>query len=106
MLLGRVEEVESVLDLLHADRILVGVVLEDELLEVEERPLVVDLLANLHERAPGVLGGETSALGALSSLDDVLDFEDLLEDGGGEDLPFTSLAFPSMPLSRLQLTSF
>lgn len=86
VLLGGVEEVESVLDLSDRDGILVGVVLEDELLEVQESTLVVDLLANLNEGAPGVLGGETSALGALRSLDHVLDLEDLLKDGGREDL--------------------
>lgn len=86
MLLGGVEEVESIFDLGDRDGILVGVVLEDELLEVQESTLVVDLLANLDEGAPGVLGGETSALRALGSLNDVLDLEDLLKDSGREDL--------------------
>lgn len=86
MLLRRVEEIESVLDLLDTDGILVGIVLENELLKVQESTLVVDLLSDLDECSPGVLGGETSALGALSSLNDVLDLEDLLQDGRREDL--------------------
>lgn len=86
VLLRRVEEVESILDLLNTDGIFVGVVLEDELLEVQESTLVVDLLSDLDECSPGVLGGETGALGALGSLDDVLDLEDLLQDGRREDL--------------------
>lgn len=86
MLFGGVKEIESVLDFLYADRVLVGVVLKDELLEVQERSLVVDLLSDLNQRTPGVLGGETSALGTLGALDDVLDLENLLEDCGGEDL--------------------
>jgi hypothetical protein len=86
VLLGRVEEVESILDLGYRNGILVGVVLEDELLKVQESTLVVHLLANLDEGAPGVLGGETCALGALRSLNHVLDLKDLLEDGGREDL--------------------
>lgn len=118
MLLGRIKEVKSVLDFLDTDRVLVGVVLEDELLEIQERPLVVDLLADLDERTPRVLGGETSALGTLSSLNEVLDFEDLLEDGGGEHLrrrararvslrwPYTTgLFFPATRCTR-RLASF
>lgn len=86
VLLRGVEKVETVLDLLDTDRVLVGVVLQDELLEVEEGALVVDLLADLDERSPSVLRGETGALGALRALDDVLDLEDLLQNGGREDL--------------------
>lgn len=81
MLLRGVEEVETVLDFRDADRVLVGIVLQNQLLEVQERPLVVDLLANLNQRAPGVLGGEPSAFRALRTLNDVFDFEYLLQDG-------------------------
>jgi hypothetical protein len=60
--------------------------LEDQLLEVKERPLVVDFLSDLNHRSPGVLRRQSGALGALRTGDDVLDFEDLLQNGGGEDL--------------------
>lgn len=86
VLLGRIEEVEAVLDLLHRDGVLVGVVLEDELLEVEERPLVVDLLSHLDKRAPRVLGRQTRALRALRTLDEVLDLKNLLQNRRREDL--------------------
>lgn len=82
MLLRRIEEIETILDLLHADRILVRVVLQNELLEVEESALVIDLLAHLNQRFPGVLGCQSSAFRALRSLDHVLDLEDLLQNRG------------------------
>lgn len=86
VLLGRVEKVETVLDLGDLKRVLVDAVLEDELLEVQERALVVDLLPDLDERAPGVLCGESRALGALGADNDILDLEDLLQDCRREDL--------------------
>jgi hypothetical protein len=66
--------------------VLVGVMTKDQLLEEEEGPLVVDLLTDLDGRLPHVLGGKSSAVWALTVGDDVLDLEDLLEDGIGEDL--------------------
>lgn len=86
MLLAREEKVETVLDFGDLERVLVHAVLEDELLEVQERPLVVDFLSDLDEGTPGVLGGQPRALLALSALDDVLDLEDLLQNRSREDL--------------------
>ena len=91
VLLRRVEEIESVLDFLHRNRILVGVVLKDELLEVQESTLVVDLLSHLDERSPGVLGGQSSTFWTLRSGDGVFDFEDLLQNRRGEHLATSSL---------------
>ena len=63
-----------------------GVMSQNQLFQEQERPLVVDLLSNLNRSLPHVLRGESSAVGALSVGNDVLDLEDLLEDGRGEDL--------------------
>ena len=86
VLLAREEKVETVLDFGDLEGVLVHAVLEDELLEVQERPLVVDFLSDLDEGAPGVLGGQPRALLALGALDDVLDLEDLLQNRSREDL--------------------
>lgn len=50
------EEIEAIFDFFDADSVFVCAVFEDELFEVEERPFVVDFLADLDERFPGVLG--------------------------------------------------
>lgn len=86
VLLAREEKVETVLDFGDLEGILVHAVLEDELLEVQERPLVVDFLSDLDEGTPGVLGGQPRALLALGALDDVFDLEDLLQNRSREDL--------------------
>lgn len=86
VLLAREEKVETVLDFGDLESVLVHAVLEDELLEVQERPLVVDFLSDLDEGTPGVLGGQPRALLALGALDDVLDLEDLLQHCSREDL--------------------
>ena len=80
-----VEEVEAVAHLLHRDRILLRAVLEDELLEEEERPFVWNLLSDLYQSFPGVLRGKLRAVGALAVLDEVLNLEYLFEDCRGED---------------------
>lgn len=81
-----VEEIQPVLHLLHRDRILLCSVLQDELFEVQERPFVRNFLSDLDERLPGVLRCELRAVRALAILDEVLDLEDLFEDGVGKDL--------------------
>jgi hypothetical protein len=61
-------------------------VLENELLEVEEGSLVVDLLSDLYDGAPGVFRCELCAVRALRVGDDELDLKDLLQDSRREDL--------------------
>lgn len=86
----RIEEVQSVLDLLDADRILVGTVLQDELLQIQERPLVRHFLTDLNDRLPSILGCELGAVRALAVQNDILNLEDLLQDRGSEDLRFAT----------------
>lgn len=83
--LGKVE-VYAVVHLLNVDGVLVGAMLEDELLEVEESALVRDLLADLDDGAPGVVRVRLCAVGALVVVLDVLDLERLLHDGALGDL--------------------
>jgi hypothetical protein len=64
----------------------VGVVLEDQLFQEQESPLVVDLLSNLHARLPCVFSGQSGTLRALSSLNDQGQNKGLLENGSGKDL--------------------
>ena len=54
--------------------------LEDELLEEKEGPLVRDFLADLDKSFPGVFRREPRAIGTLGILHNVLDLKDLLED--------------------------
>lgn len=52
----REEEIETILDFFNAHGIFICTVFEDELFEVEERPFMVDFLADLDEGFPCVLG--------------------------------------------------
>jgi hypothetical protein len=81
-----IEKVEPVARLLDGDGVLLDAVLEDELLEEEEGPLVRDLLSDLDDRFPRVLGGEAGTVQALGVLDQELDLEYLFEDGGSQNL--------------------
>jgi len=74
----REEEVYPVVHFFDVDCVLVRAVLEDELLEVQERALVRDFLPDLHAGAPGVVGVGLCAVGALVVVLRVLDFERLL----------------------------
>lgn len=94
MLLCRVEEIESILDFLDGNRVLVGVVLEDELFEIQESTLVVDLLSNLHECSPSVLRRQSSTFRTLRSGDGVFNLEDLLQNCRGEDLFLNRQFYP------------
>jgi len=73
-------EIKAVGDLANVCGSLVDAVLEDELLEEEERALVRDLLANLDHSAPRVLGLCSVARLADLAGDDELDDEGLLQD--------------------------
>lgn len=68
-----------------------GVVLEDQLLQVQKRPLVVYFLSNLDGSLPHVLGGQSGAVRALSVGNHVFDLKNLLENRGGENLSKTEL---------------
>lgn len=50
------EEIQTVLGFLDVHGILVGAVLQDQLLQVQESTLVGDLLANLNRGSPCVVG--------------------------------------------------
>lgn len=79
-------EVETIFALRDVDGILVSTVLQDELLEVQEGSLVRHLLTQLYLGLPGVLGCQPGTVWTLTILNDVLDFERLLENRRGEDL--------------------
>lgn len=66
--------------------LLVSVVLQDQLFQEQEGPLVVDLLSDLHTSLPRVLGSEPSTLGTLRTLYDQHEDKCLLEDCAREDL--------------------
>lgn len=63
-----------------------SIVLQDELFEVQECPLVVDFLSDLNTRFPCVLRGESSTLGTLGTLNDEREDKSLLQDGTGKNL--------------------
>ena len=79
-------EIDAVAHFLNVDGLLVGVVLQDQLLQEEERAPVVYLLAQLHDGLPRVFRRYTVAILACEVLDDVLHHEGLLQDGAREDL--------------------
>lgn len=75
-----IEEIQPIPNFLHRYRILLGPMLQDQLLQVKEGSLVRHLLPNLYQRLPGVLGCQFSAVRALSMLYKILDLEDLFKD--------------------------
>lgn len=68
--------------------------LQNELLQVKEGPLVVDLLADLHQGVPCIFRSEFRAVGALSVYNDILNLKYLLEDCRSEDLEIASSVDP------------
>jgi len=84
--LGGEEEVQAIRSLLHGAGVLVGLVLQDDLLEVEEGLLVVHLLPDLDHGLPRVLGLHAAAVVTHLVCHDVLHHKGLLEDGGGKHL--------------------
>lgn len=73
-----VEEVQAIAGFLDRNRVLLGVVFEDQLFEIEESTLVRNFLSNLDDSFPCIFGGEFGAIGALSVLDKIFDLEGLL----------------------------
>ena len=53
---------------------------EDKLFKEQEGTLMWDLLPDLNESFPGVLGSESCTVWTLCVLDEELDLEDLFED--------------------------
>ena len=82
----RVEEIQPILHLLHRDRVLLRAVIQDQLLQVQERPFMRDLLADLHQCLPRVLRRKLRAIRTLPVLHKVLDLEHLLEYRRRQDL--------------------
>jgi hypothetical protein len=66
--------------------LLVGVMLQDQLLQPQERPLVRNLLPNLHTSLPSVLCRQSRTCRALSSVDNKRQDECLLQDSVGQNL--------------------
>lgn len=80
LVLGTEEEINTILGLLDIQGVPVGIVLEDELLQEEERALVKDLLADLDTSLPVRRGERLLTLPALLGVDDEDDLETLLEE--------------------------
>ena len=80
------KEIQTIPNFFDRDRILLSVVLEDKLLEVQECPLMRDLLAHLDKCFPSVFGSELCAIRALPVLDKVFDLEGLLKNSICENL--------------------
>lgn len=74
------EEIDTIAGLFDIGRIVVRVVLKNELLEMEERPLVRNVLSHLHAGTPMVLGVRLGAIRALLVHHHIYHFEGLLED--------------------------
>lgn len=74
-------EIDSVVNLLDVDGILVRTVLQNRLLQVQESPLVGNLLSHLHAGSPGVVGITLCTIRALVVVLCVFYLEALLHDG-------------------------
>lgn len=74
------EEIDTIPGLFNIGRIVVRVVLENELLKMEERPLVRNVLSHLHAGTPMVLGVRLGAIRALLVHHHIDNFEGLLKD--------------------------
>ena len=61
-----------------------SIVLQDQLLQPQECPLVRDLLPDLHTRFPCVLRGQSSTCGTLSGVHDEREDESLLKNRVGQ----------------------
>jgi len=65
--------------------LLVSIVLQNQLLEEQESPLVVYLLPDLHTGLPGVLRGQSGTLRTLGTLYDKSQDESLLQHRSRQD---------------------
>jgi hypothetical protein len=74
-----VKEIETIPHLLHRDCILLRAVLQDQLLEEQERPFMWHFLAHLHECLPRVFRGQLRTVWTLPVLHEVLELERLLQ---------------------------
>lgn len=80
----RIVKVESVLLFEYGHRFAVCIVLEDQLLEIQERALVGDFLAHLYRCLPHILRCQTRAVRALPVLHHKFHLKNLLQNGGRE----------------------
>lgn len=74
----RVEKVETLPSFLNADCVFVRPVFKNQLLQVQERPLVWNFLSDLNNGLPGVLGRKSRAIRTLAVQHDVFDLKYLL----------------------------
>lgn len=79
-------EVQTILCFLDVNGILVGTGLQNQLFQVQERPLVGDLLANLDRSSPGVVCITLFAVVALLRCNHIFHLKCLLNDGALEGL--------------------
>jgi hypothetical protein len=75
-----VEKVQPIAHFFYSNRVLLSVVFQDELLKVQKRALVRNLLSDLYHGLPSIFGSEFCAIGALTVLYQVLNLECLLQD--------------------------
>jgi len=66
--------------------LLVSIMLQDQLLQPQERPLMRHLLPDLHTSLPSVLSCQFRTCRTLSSVDNKRENECLLKDGVGQNL--------------------
>lgn len=66
------------------DHLLVRVMLQNQLLQEQESPLMINLLPNLHTSPPRILRRQPRTLRALRAVHHIGDDHRLLQDGGGE----------------------
>ena len=79
-------KVQTILCFLNVDGILVGTGLQNQLFQVQERPLVGDLLANLDRSSPGIVCITLFAVVALLGCNHIFHLKCLLDDGALESL--------------------
>lgn len=85
-----IEEVQAISNLLHRDHVFLGSVLQNELFKEQKSPFMRDLLSDLDQGFPGVLCCQFCAVWTLAVLNEILDLENLLEDGRSKHLLLNS----------------
>ena len=86
MTLLTVEKVQAVPHFPDGDGVFLDPVFEDKLFEEQEGTLMLNLLSDLNEGLPSIFCSESCTVWTLCVLDEKLDFEDLFEDRGSQDL--------------------